>query len=426
MGYTDAHARELVTNKVPSSFEVAALWRAERDLAVDPRRACSWYEAISSRVFAAAFRDADRAFNAWFDSMAGKRASRPVGRPRFKRKGRARDSFTIHHDVKKPGIRVETYRRLHIPKLGSIRVHDSAKRLAKTVRRGGVVKSVTVSRGAHRWYASVLVEEPTPAVATTRRQQAAGAVGVDAGVTQLVALSTGELVGNRRRARTAQRRLTKASRAYARTQKGSRRRAKAAARLARIHHQTQAARHADIHQLTKRLACGWETVVVEDLNLAGMTRRPSPTPDPEHEGVWLPNGAAAKAGLNRALADSALGELRRQLGYKTGWYGSHLVAVNPAYTSQTCSECGHVARENRKTQAVFSCVACGHTSNADVNAARVIRARGITVAAERAETLNAHRGDGEQQLVDVDDVGRPPPGVVATGPGVIQASPPTA
>lgn len=428
VGYRSGEARTMVDAKTPTYVDVAAAWRAERDVASDPRRSCSWHTAVSSYAFSSAFRAADAAYKAWFDSMAGKRPGRPVGRPRFKRKGRARDSFSIYHDVKRPTIRVESYRRIVIPRLGSVRIHDTARPLAKRLRAGtAVVKSVTVSRGAHRWYASLLVEESVKPARASRAQQAAGTVGVDVGVAQLAALSTGELVGNQRRARAAQRRLTKASQAYARTQRGSGRRAKAAARMARVHHQAQVARRGDLHQLTARLAAGWETVVVEDLNLAGMTRRPSPVPDPDHPGGFLPNGAAAKIGLNRSLADSALGELRRQLEYKTGWCGSRLVAVDPAYTSQTCSECGHVARENRKSQAVFSCVECGHTLNADVNAARIIRVRGIIMlAAERVESINARGGGGEPRLVDVDEAGRLVPRAPATGPGVIPASPPAA
>ena len=80
-----------------------------------------------------------------------------------------------------------------------------------------------------------------------------------------------------------------------------------------------------------------------------------------------------KAGLNRAILDTAFGEIRRNLEYKCG----RLVEINPAYTSQTCSECGHTDKENRKTQARFLCVSCGFASNADTNAAMNIRRLGM-------------------------------------------------
>jgi len=89
----------------------------------------------------------------------------------------------------------------------------------------------------------------------------------------------------------------------------------------------------------------------------------------------------AKAGLNRALLNVAFGEIRRQLEYKCRWYGSELVAVNPAYTSQRCSGCGHTEAGNRRSQAVFCCLACGHAENADQNAAKNILEAGIGLPA---------------------------------------------
>jgi putative transposase len=80
----------------------------------------------------------------------------------------------------------------------------------------------------------------------------------------------------------------------------------------------------------------------------------------------------AKAELNRAMLNVAFGEIRRQLEYKCLWYGSELVAVNPAYTSQRCSECGQTEAGNRASQAVFCCLKCGHAENADHNAAKNI------------------------------------------------------
>ena len=80
-----------------------------------------------------------------------------------------------------------------------------------------------------------------------------------------------------------------------------------------------------------------------------------------------------KSGLNRVMLDTAMGEIRRNLEYKCG----RVIEVNPAYTSQTCFECGHTDKENRKTQARFQCVSCGFVSNADTNAAINIRRLGM-------------------------------------------------
>ncbi|MFH9425431.1 hypothetical protein [Streptomyces sp. NPDC017529] len=120
-------------------------------------------------VFQSAFADADRAWKNWLDSVKGIRAGRRVGYPRFKKRGRSRDSFRLHHDVKKPGIRLATHRRLRLASFGEVRLHHSAKRLARRITHGdATVQSVTVSRHGHRWYASPLCTDtftapgPTP------------------------------------------------------------------------------------------------------------------------------------------------------------------------------------------------------------------------------------------------------------------------
>lgn len=110
-----------------------------------------------------------------------------------------------------------------------------------------------------------------------------------------------------------------------------------------------------IHAFTKRVARNYETVVVEALPVEKMSRR---------------GKGSSKATLNRRLRDARWSTLLSQLAYKTG---GNTVVVNPAYTSQRCSECGHIERENRESQAVFRCVECSHTDNADVNAAKNIR-----------------------------------------------------
>lgn len=123
-----------------------------------------------------------------------------------------------------------------------------------------------------------------------------------------------------------------------------------------------------VEKTTTALARDHDLIAVEDLNVRGMTRSAKGTID------------AQKAGLNRAILANGWGALVRRLEYKAP---GRVVKINPAYTSQTCHACGHRAPENRESQAVFRCVACGHQVNADVNAARNIRdtAVGRTVAA---------------------------------------------
>ena len=116
---------------------------------------------------------------------------------------------------------------------------------------------------------------------------------------------------------------------------------------------------------------------MEDLDVKAMTKRPKPRPDPAKPGQYLHNGAKAKAGLNRSILSNNWSRLMKRLDDKMDANGGNLVVVPAAYTSQTCHQCGHVAKENRDSQAAFKCVECGYEANADVNAAMNILDRAL-------------------------------------------------
>jgi putative transposase len=127
------------------------------------------------------------------------------------------------------------------------------------------------------------------------------------------------------------------------------------------------------HQTSHRLVSSdTQVFAFEDLNIKNMTAAPAPKQDAD--GRWAPNGSAAKAGLNAAILRSAWGLVQRFTTYKTAKCNKLVYVLNPAYSSQTCAECGHKSADNRKTQSLFSCVASGHTDNADCNSARVLKA----------------------------------------------------
>lgn len=401
--------------KIPSAFSIQKAWNVIKgDDRVGTDGASPWFHTVSSRVFIQAFADADRAWQNWIDSLTGKRAGRAVGFPRFKAKNRCRDSFRMTD----AGIRPDSgYRRIVVPKLKSLRVHGSTKRLQRAVARGAVITSVTISRGGHRWYASVLTQTENPITApTTRRQRDAGIVGVDLGVNHMAALSTGELISNPRILKAANPRLKKAQQAFSRTQKGSNRRSRAARRVGRIHHEIAERRATNLHHLTKRLATGWQVIAVEDLNVAGMTASAKGTVDKPGRNV------KAKSGLNRVVLDVSPGEFRRQMEYKTHWYGSRLAVIDRWFpSSKTCSGCGAKAKLTLSDR-VYRCASCGLVLDRDVNAAINIAARAV-VASDRGETLTAllsePSGDpstigGRGAPADV-EAGRPPdPGRVVT------------
>ncbi|MEW2581337.1 RNA-guided endonuclease InsQ/TnpB family protein [Streptomyces syringium] len=406
-GMPEDKARKAASTRIPQKPEIQKALNAIKGDprkhevppgTLGPHRPCPWWREVSTYAFQSAFIDADRAFQNWVDSLRGQRAGRRVGYPRFKRKGRARDAFRLHHTVGKPTIRLDGYRRLLLPRIGSVRLHDSGKRLARLIGRGqAVIQSVTIARGGSRWYASVLckVQQEVPEQ-PTRAQRARGAVGVDLGVKVLAALSKPlawggadlQLVPNAKHGEAAQRRLTRAQRAYARTTKGSKRRAKAARRIGRIQHLTAERRATALHTLTKRLATTFSTVAVEDLNVKGMTASARGTV--ERPGRMV----RQKAGLNRGVLDASFGEVRRQLTYKALWYGAEIAVCGRwVPSSQTCSACGwQNPRRLTLADRVFQCTPCGLTMDRDLSAAYNIERLAQPVASGRGETLNARGG----------------------------------
>ena len=131
------------------------------------------------------------------------------------------------------------------------------------------------------------------------------------------------------------------------------------------------------HKVSRRLVEDHDIIAVEKLNLAGMSKKAKAKVDPNNPGEFLPNGQSAKKSLNRKLRLSALSQLGEFLQYKARLSGGQIVEVDPKNTSRRCSSCGHVAHENRESQAVFLCKKCDHMDNADHNAALNILARAL-------------------------------------------------
>ena len=323
-----------------------------------------WVAEAPHHCLQQVLRDLQVAFQNFF---AG-RAAYPAFQKKF-----AHDSFRFP-DPKQFQVD-EVRQRIKLPKLGWVPYRNGKGRHALKLQ--GTIKSITVSREGKHWFISILCEaevaEPVPVLGP--------AVGVDLGVAQTITLSSGQgpiQIPGMTKAESC--RLARIQRAFDRKRKGSINRAKARTRLAEFQARIARRRRDAVHKATTMLAKSHSLVVIEDLRIKSMTKAPEPKPDPDKEGSFLPNGAAAKAGLNKAILDKGWGEIRRQLEYKCRWYGSKLVAVPPAYTSQRCSApgCGHTEEGNRTSQAEFRCLKCGHAENADLNATKNILSKGTT------------------------------------------------
>ncbi len=134
-----------------------------------------------------------------------------------------------------------------------------------------------------------------------------------------------------------------------------------------------------IEKATTKLAHDYDTIVIEDLKVKNMTKSAKGTLSNPGKNV------RQKAGLNRSILSQGWGIFRRRLTDKAtnATTPVTIVVINPVYTSQRCSKCGHTEKKNRKSQAVFSCQSCGHIDNADVNAAKNIHAAGLAVTGRR-------------------------------------------
>ena len=326
-----------------------------------------WWRENSKEAYASGLAGLAAALRNWSDSRKGRRKGRRMGFPRFRKKGRDRESVGFTTGA----IRVDDQSHVVLPRIGRVRTHEPATALLERVRAGTArVLRATVSREGGRWYVSFTCEvdrEP----GTPRRPEAV--VGVDAGVRQLAVLSTGEVVPNPRPLRKALRKLARLNRELARRWPGSRHREETRRRLARLHARVVHIRQDAMHRLTTRLARTYGTVVVERLQMAGLLRNRR---------------------LSRALADAALAELRRQLAYKTAWYGSRLIEADPFYpSSKRCSRCGVVKAALPLWERTFRCDACGCVLDRDVNAARNLAALAAAVAGSGPETENARGGN---------------------------------
>ena len=202
-------------------------------------------------------------------------------------------------------------------------------------------------------------------------------VGVDVGIASFATTSDGDHVHNPRWARSAAARLSAAQQRLARAKRGPNNRRRRRDTVAARHRKIANCRRDFHHKTARTLVQTYDLIAVEDLSIANMVRRATPVPDPDNPGQFLPNGAAAKTGLNRSISDAGWGQFVSILRAKAEDAGRIVIEVDPRHTSDGCEKCGHAARENRVTQAVFACRRCGHRAQADEHAARNILRAGL-------------------------------------------------
>jgi len=232
---------------------------------------------------------------------------------------------------------------------------------------GAIPSSVTVTKDcADRYFVSILVEEDIKQLEPVEQS-----VGVDLGLKEFVILSTGEAVGNPRFFHKDEKNLAKAQRRHARKQKGSKNRAKARVKVARIHARIADRRRDFLHQLSTRLIRENQTICVETLAVKNMVKNHS---------------------LAKAISDVGWSEYVSQLEYKAVWYGRNLVKIDKWYpSSKRCFDCGHLLDSLPLDRRVWTCPECGVVHDRDLNAAKNIHAVGLTVFEACGEAVRPRR-----------------------------------
>ena len=376
---------------IPTFFTLGKLFTQVRNAPGN-----EWLKDYSFAVVRYACKYMADAYGAYFDP------NRPDhGMPRFKAKHFTKPGFTIPTDVRLADG------RLYIPKRGWMRLGPTRRYVGCTPLTVRVKQESETKQP--KWYAYIAFEVPVdhPDAVPPPTE---GAVGVDRNVGQ-VTDSTG-----RQHTITDDKRETAKIKRYQRKcnrqKKGSNRRRGTANKLRKLHRKRARRRDSETHQVSRKIADTGHTVVMEDLDTKAMTKSAKGTVDEPGRNV------KQKSGLNRAILASGWGQMERKLAYKAG----RVVFVDPAYTSQTCSRCGHTAKSNRPSQARFLCAACGFQANADHNAAINIlaqaglppvpvQARGTGATARRGALPHCHglrRGKGTPKTREPGVVGGQP------------------
>jgi putative transposase len=299
-------------------------------------------------------------FGAFYDRCQA--GGKEPGYPRFKPRSRFNQVMFVAGDGAKwlPADQDGGWARAAFQAVGSVKVRQH-----RPIR--GVVKALQLKREYRRWYVIVIAEtEPVPLPAAGRE------AGVDVGVTRFLTTSDGEVVPNPRFLAASAEVIAELQRRKARAVPGSGNRKRLRRALAREWRKVRNRRRDFHHKTARALVNECDVIALEDLNTAGMTRRPAPIPDAGEPGAYLPNRAAAKAGLNKSILDAGWAQFAAILNAKAEDAGRRVIFVNPAGTSIDCHRCGQ--RCQRPEQKTVICPRCG-PHDADVNGARNIATR---------------------------------------------------
>lgn len=316
-----------------------------------------WIKDVQSQVKQDVFKRLDKTYDNFF---RGLKTGQKVGFPKFAKRD-VYKSFTFPASVKFQNGKIK------LPKIGLVSFFKD-----RLIPQDAKIKTTTIKKQADGWFACITVEEQNLFIPGAKNQD----VGIDMGIAYFAVTSDGIFYHNPRPLKQHQKKMHLLQKEMDRRKeiKGANYQ-KTKTKIAKLHLKIANTRKNYLHKVSSELVKEYGTIHVENLNLKGMTKSSKGTA--ENHGSMVKQ----KSGLNRSLLDVGIGHFFGMLAYKLDWRNGQLVKVNPRNTSRRCSCCGHISKNNRKTQSKFECEICGHTAHADENASQNIMGSGRALVA---------------------------------------------
>lgn len=308
----------------------------------DLKRDIDWIEDVPAKSLQAVIQKLEYSFKGLFEKRAGF--------PKFKSKKHS-NSILIKTDKRFKDVRQISETSFRIPKIGVVKVFKD--RVAV-----GEITSATICKEVNQYYLSVCCDGERPQLTPNENQ-----VGIDVGIANFATLSDGSFVEHPKITFKYQAELRRQQRKLSRCKLRSKNWYKQVLVVQKLYQKIRRSRLDFLHKISSDIVKYNGFISVENLNIKGMIR----------------------GRLSKYIADSGWYTFKQLLKYKSEMYGRVFIEVNPAYSSQECNACGHVAAENRQSQSIFVCVQCGHADNADLNASKNLLRRGHRLLAQSTD-----------------------------------------
>jgi putative transposase len=328
-------------------------YQEQQNALPDLKKARPWFKYVYSQVLQDVLQRLEKAYQGFL--------SQKKGFPKYKKRGQWNSiTYPQYHNRPENGV-------VDLPKVGKIKLVYH-----RPIPEEAVIKTLTLIQEGGKWFVCFSVELPDRLEPKTKQTRA---IGIDLGLNSFIYSSDGEALAAPRYLHKVRKKLKQLQRRLSGLEKRTTKYLKTLRALQKVYYRLRCKRLAFFYEQAYRLFEHNDTVIVENLNISPMVRRPDPQKD-EVTGHYLPNGASRKAGLNAAIYDVGWGTFLRILNYVANKLGKQVVTVEPAYTTQSCSSCGTLV-EKDLSERTHSCPACGYSADRDYNAAKNILRLGL-------------------------------------------------